>query len=160
MVAARDAVARLMERATANKARRRCMQASGFGEEESLHDWLANAHFAAFAAPDHGADPPPSVLTKQLDAVDAAVEQRAVAGFAGLVGAQHVRDVAEQARLAPDLPFPEAGHLAGRDHPVEIDAIRLHVELEDSTVVDAHHARAGGEDFLLPVPVGLLTGLE
>src|SRR5437762_907703 len=93
--------------------------------------FLRNLHLFPLPPPDHRTDPPPPLPFEQLDAVHAAVEELAAARAARLVGAQHVRHVAEQAGLAPQLPLPEARHFAGVDHAIEVAAIALEIEGKD-----------------------------
>ena len=95
-----------------------------------------------------------------MNAVHAAIEHRAVARAPRFVSAEDVRDIVELPRLAPQLTFPEARHLAGCNHRLEVDAIGIHVELEDAIVVDAHHPCARSENLFLSFPVDGLAGLE
>src|SRR5438132_5089394 len=121
---------------------------------------IADEHGFSFAAPDHRADPPTSIASKKLNAVDTAVHHFTAAGAPRLVCAEHVGHVAVLPRLAPQLAYPETRHLARVDHRFEIHAIRLLVEFEHAAVVDAHHARAGSEDLGLTLPVRALSLLE
>src|SRR5258708_30102436 len=97
---------------------------------------------------------------EELDAVDAAVQDLAIARAAGLVGAEDVRDFTELTGLAPDLGFPEAGHRARIDHRFEILAVGLEIEFEDAFVCDAYHACAGRQNHRLERPVRALSFLE
>src|ERR1051325_620830 len=117
-------------------------------------------HVAAVAPPDHCADPPASIAAKHLNAVHSAIKRLAASRTVRLVRAQHMRDVAELARLAPDLSLPEARHRSGVDHRLEVHAIRIEIELEHAVVIHAHEPRTGREDLALPRPAGPGPGLE
>jgi hypothetical protein len=137
---------------------RRCSQSSK--PATTSRWWWHSGHSTSFALPHHRADPPPPVATKELNALDRAGDELSAAARPHLVCAEHVRDVAEDAQLAPDLALPETRQRAARDLLLEVLAECTWIEFEDAVVVDAHQPCIGCEHFGLAFPRRELAAFE